>query len=129
VASIWLTSIVVRVAWTLAVIVIVILLLPVLALALAAGGVAGGLVAVAVGGLLSLFWAGASPWIVGAMVGLPILILAIIAPIAFVRGLVEVFLSGIWTLAYRDLRPAESEERQPVREFGTTGAAAAQSAA
>lgn len=129
VASIWLTSIVVRVAWTLAVFVIVILLSPVLLLALAAGGAAGGLLAVAVGGLLSLFWAGPSPWIAGAVIGLPILILAVIAPIAFVRGLVEVFLSGIWTLAYRELRPAESEELRPVPEFGTLGAAAAQSAA
>ena len=129
VASIWLTSIVVRVAWTLAVIVIVILFSPVLLLALVAGGAAGGLLAVAVGGLLSLFWAGPSPWIAGAVIGLPILILAVIAPIAFVRGLGEVFLSGIWTLAYRELRPAESEELRPVPEFGTLGAAAAQSAA
>jgi hypothetical protein len=109
--------------------VIVILLSPVLLLALAAGGAAGGLLAVAVGGLLSLFWAGPSPWIAGAVIGLPILILAVIAPIAVVRGLVEVFLSGIWTLAYRELRPAESEELRPVPEFGTLGAAAAQSAA
>jgi hypothetical protein len=128
VGAIWLTWIGVRLAWTAAVIVVAILLSPILLLALVAGTVAGGLVAVAVGGLLSLFWVGASPWIVGAVVGLPILILVLLIPIAFVRGLVEVFLSGIWTLAYRELRPAESQQWQPVPQLDTAGVAAVQGA-
>lgn len=125
VASIWLTAIGVRLAWAVVLIAIVILLSPVLLLALAAGGVAGGLVAVTVGGVLSLFWEGLAPWIAGIIVGVPILLLALVAPLAFVRGMVEVFLAGMWTLAYRDLRPAESGERRTVPQFSSSPVAAA----
>ncbi len=110
VAAIWFTWVGVELAWKVALIVVVILLSPVLLLALVAGVVAGGLVALPVGGILSLFWGGAGPWVVGAIVGLPILFLALSTPVAFVRGLVEVFLSGLWTLAYRALRPVAASQ-------------------
>ena len=110
VAAIWFTWFGVVLAWKVALIVVVILLSPVLLLALVAGVLAGGLLALPVGGILSLFWKGPAPWIVGAIVGLPILVLAVSTPVAFVRGLVEVFLSGLWTLAYRALRPAAASQ-------------------
>ena len=110
VAAIWFTWFGVELAWKVALIVVVILLSPVLLLALVAGVLAGGLLALSVGGILSLLWEGAAPWIVGAIVGLPILFLALSTPVAFVRGLVEVFLSALWTLAYRALRPAAASQ-------------------
>jgi len=101
VASIWFTWFGVELAWKVALIVVVVLLSPVLLLALVAGVLAGGLLALPVGAYSASFWEGSCTWIVGAIVGLPILFLALSTPVAFVRGLVEVFLSGLWTLAYR----------------------------
>jgi hypothetical protein len=41
---------------------------------------------------------------VAAVVGIPVFILVMAAPLSFLGGLFEVFLSSTWTLTYRELR-------------------------
>jgi hypothetical protein len=42
-------------------------------------------------------------WVAAAIVGVPLFLIALVPPIAFVLGLFEVYLSTSWTLAYRDV--------------------------
>ncbi|MBC8264113.1 MAG: hypothetical protein H8E47_08340, partial [Anaerolineales bacterium] len=60
------------------------------------------------GGLTGLAFEGAAPWIVAGAMGLPVFILVLAAPLAFLGGLFEVFLSSTWTLTYRELRAEEA---------------------
>ena len=73
----------------------------------------GGLPALLVGGLASLAFKGAVPWILAAAVGLPIFILVVAVPGLFLGGLAEVFKSSTWTLTYRELRALEGLETEP----------------
>ena len=82
-------------------------------LGLMLGGVPGLLVA----GLASLASAGETAVIIGIAVGTLILFAVIIAPLALVDGIREVFLSGMWTLAFRELVRMESEVEQMVPDL------------
>jgi hypothetical protein len=113
VGIVWIIWIGMRLLWMLAMVPVMIVILPVTLLFILVGAVAGGMPAVLVGGVLSLFYQGALPWIVGGIVGLPLFILAMIAPMLFLSGLVEVIKSSTWTLTYRELRAQESWERAP----------------
>jgi hypothetical protein len=106
----WLIMIGVRIGWAIAMVVAFVVLLPVVILSILVGGVLGGVPALLVGGLTSLFLSGPVPWIVGALIGLPIFILVMAAPWVFLSGLMEVFKSSTWTLTYRELRALEGLE-------------------
>jgi hypothetical protein len=129
VVVVWLMWIGVRLAWMALAVPAMILIFPVILLFIVAGAVLGGLPAVTVGALLSPFLGDVAPWIVGAIVGLPIFILVMSAPMLFLSGLVEVLKSGTWTLAYRDLRALESAAPQTLPELGTASLEAAQASA
>jgi hypothetical protein len=101
VAIMWLIMVGVQIGLTIVMIAGVIVLLPVILLLIVVGGVLGGAPALLVGGLASLFFEGAVPYILGAVVGLPIFILVMAAPWLFLGGLIEVFKSSVWTLTYR----------------------------
>jgi hypothetical protein len=79
-----------------------------------------------VGGITALFIDGVTPWIMGILAGLPIFIVVMISPILFVSGLVEVYKSSIWTLAYRDLKAMEltAQTAFPQAQVLTTGGTA-----
>lgn len=70
--------------------------------------VVGLLPALLVGGLTSLFANGPWPWIAGAVVGVPLFILVLTIPTAFLGGLLETFKSTVWTLTYRELKAANA---------------------
>ena len=93
----WLITLGLRIGW-------MILMIPVVLLLLVVSGALGGLLALLAGGLTGLAFEGAAPWIVAAVVGIPIFILVMAAPLSFLGGLFEVFLSSTWTLTYRELR-------------------------
>jgi hypothetical protein len=114
VLSVWLTWIVVRIMWIPVSFVAMILISPVLIISLLLGGVVGGAAGLLVGGLASLFAEGAAPWVMGALIGLPILLLVAISPMLFLGGLVQVFLSNLWTLTYRNLQSKEAPARRPL---------------
>jgi hypothetical protein len=106
----WLIMVGLQIGWS-------IVMIPVVLILLLVGGLAAGLVGVSVGGLSSLIFEGAVPWILGIGIGLPIFIVIMAAPLVFLSGLAEVFKSSVWTLTYRELRalggPAESAGQLP----------------
>ena len=106
----WLIMIGVRIGLVIATFIAVILLLPVIIALIFLGGVLGGVPALLIGGVTSLFLEGAVPWVVGALIGIPIFILVVSLPWLFLSGLVEVFKSSVWTLTYRELRVLEELE-------------------
>lgn len=127
VAVMWLAWLGVRLAWTLASIPVLILISPLLLPLVLVGAIAGGLPAIAVAGALSPVLGGPFHWIVGAIVGGPIFLLVLMAPMLFLGGLVEVFKSSMWTLSYRSLRSMESAQpahAQPAEMSGLEPAAA-----
>jgi hypothetical protein len=60
--------------------------------------------ALVIGSALSLAFGGPVPWILAALIGLPIFALLVGAPWLFANGVMEVFKSSTWTLTYRELR-------------------------
>ena len=52
----------------------------------------------------------------GVLAGLPIFLVVIAAPMLFVSGLVKIFNSALWTLAYRDLKTVERMVEAPVSQ-------------
>jgi len=109
----WLIMVGVQIGWIMAMIAITIVLLPVIILLIVVGGVLGGVPALLVFGLTNLFFEGAVPWILAAVVGIPIFALVVSVPWLFMGGLMEVFKSSVWTLTYRELRALESLEAEP----------------
>jgi len=97
VGGMWLITLGLRIGWAVAMIPVVLLLL------LVSGGL-GGVLALLAGGLTGLAFEGAMPWIVAGLVGIPIFFLVLVAPLSFLSGLFEVFMSSTWTLTYRELR-------------------------
>ena len=106
----WLIMIGVSIGWAIGMVVITIVLIPVIILLIVVGGVLGGIPALLVWGLSSLFLGGAMPYILAAIVGIPIFILVMSVPWLFLGGLMEVFKSSVWTLTYRELRALEGLE-------------------
>jgi hypothetical protein len=111
----WLLLIGLGLAWALLMLLVVFALLAVAVLL-------GGLPALLVGVLASLFADGALPWILAALVGVPIFILVVGLPMLFLNGLKEVFRSSVWTLTYRQVRaigeaPVAQQPLDPSSDF------------
>ncbi len=104
---VWVIWIAVRLLWMFAMVPAIVLLSPIILLFILVGTITAGLPALLIGGILSLLVEGVVPWIVAGLIGLPFFIVIMIAPILFMSGLVEVFKSNIWTLAFRDLQAIE----------------------
>ncbi|MEA3342436.1 MAG: hypothetical protein U9R15_20935 [Chloroflexota bacterium] len=108
----WLIMVGVRIGWAIALLVVTILLFPVILLLIVVGGLLGGLPALLIWGLTGLFLEGAAPYILAAIVGIPIFALVMAVPGLFLGGLMEVFKSSTWTLTYRELRALEGLEAE-----------------
>ncbi len=113
VGLLWLTWMGIRVLWSLVGTVVVILLAPVLFVTSLLAVVLGGVPTVVIAMVAYVFMGGVTPWVMGTLVGLPIFILVMISPILFVGGLVEIYKSSIWTLAYRELKTREQMVPMP----------------
>lgn len=83
--------------------VVLLLAFPLVLLFLVTGGLAGGATLLIVRGLVGLFASGATPWVIGALIGGPIFFLVLFAPLALVGGLHQTFDSTTWTLTYREI--------------------------
>jgi hypothetical protein len=110
----WLIVLGINLAWPF-------MMIPIVLLLMAVAVVLGGVSALLVGGLAGLVLEGAIPWILAGLVGIPVFILALAAPLIFLGGLREVFLSSTWTLTYRDLHPLTSLERRTLPDLGSSG--------
>ncbi len=93
----WLIMVGVSLAW-------MVVLIPVMLLLMLVGALVAGIPALLVGAFVHLlFSSGAAPWILGALVGLPIFMLVVGLPSLFLGGLFETFKSTTWTLTYREI--------------------------
>jgi hypothetical protein len=116
VTPLWLVWMGLRLIWVFLIVPVMLLFIPFLLLTIPLGALLGGGPAALVAGMTALFMDGATPWIMGALVGLPIFIVVMISPILFVGGLVEIYKSSIWTIAYRDLKAMELPAQVPVSQ-------------
>ena len=89
------------------------LLVPILLMTTLLGVVVGGVPAILVVGIANLFTDSLTAWIMGVLAGFPTFIIIMISPMLFLSGLIEIFLSSIWTLAYRDLIAVKREVEEP----------------
>lgn len=108
----WLIAVGLRIAWAIVVIPITLVLLIV-------SVILSGALALLVGGLAGLAFEGATPWVLAVVVGVPVFLLVLATPLAFLGGLLEVLLSSTWTLTYRQLRGLENLSRKPQPELET----------
>lgn len=83
---------------------------PIVLALVGAGVLVGSASALLAGGLVALAFGGAAPWIAAFTSGIIIFLLALAAPLAFLGGLREVFLSSVWTLTYRHVRTSKNVE-------------------
>jgi hypothetical protein len=65
---------------------------------------------------------------VGLALGIPIFLLVLVAPLVFLGGLREVFVSSLWTFTYRQLQHQQGAEPAPLPAVGTSGLEAAPAA-
>jgi hypothetical protein len=110
----WFVTFGLRVVWP-AVIV------PVVFLLLGMGLLLAGLPAVSVGGLAGLFATGNTPLYVGLALGIPLFLLILVAPLVWLNGLGEVFVSSLWTLTYKELQGLERAAPEPQTAVRTSG--------
>ena len=108
----WLIAVGLRIGWAIVVIPITLVLL------IVSVTLSGALVLL-VGGLAGLAFEGATPSVLVTAVGIPAFLLVLAAPLAFLGGLLEVFLSSTWTLTYRQLRGLKSLTQEPQPELDT----------
>ena len=114
VGLVWLVWMGIRLVWVPISGLILLLLVPVLLMAILLGIGLGGVPAALMAGIASLFTNGITAWIMGGLAGVPVLIAVMASPMLFLYGLVKVYLSSIWTLAYRELKVAKYPVQEPV---------------
>ena len=83
-------------------------LIPVAFLLVVIAALIGGVMGLTVGGVSSIFAGDIQSLVAGLVAGVPIFILFIIAPLAFLSGLKETYISTSWTLSYREIRALEN---------------------
>jgi hypothetical protein len=115
---VWLVTLGVNISWPF-------LMGPVVILSIVLGFVCGVIPALLLGGLALLVAEGAAMWILVAAVGILFFLLGFAAPLVFLAGLREVFLSSVWTLTFRELKQMESAEAELATQFGPSGLQAA----
>ncbi len=106
----WLIMMGVGIAWAILLVVLLLFLFPVILLLIVVGGVLGGIPALIVWAVAQFFANGALPWILAALVGIPIFVMVLALPFLFLNGLMKVFESSAWTLTYRELLALEALE-------------------
>jgi hypothetical protein len=83
---------------------------------------------VAAGGLAGLVTTAETPVFVALALGVPIFLLVLIAPLVWLGGLREVFVSSLWTLTYGELHGVEGVESERLPAVGASGLEAARAA-
>ncbi len=79
-----------------------VLMIPVVILLVLAGSIFGGVPGLLTYGIADIFAGGDIPTMIGVLVGLPIFLLIVVVPAAFIGGIFETFKSSTWTLTYRE---------------------------
>ena len=102
----WLIMVGLEIAWGVLMIPAFFLMLPLLAATGLVGLLLGGLPALAIGGITSLFLSSPINWILGGLIGIIILFIVMFLPFTLLSGLKETFRSTVWTLVYREINLA-----------------------
>jgi hypothetical protein len=76
--------------------------IPIILAVIVVAALIAGLPALLVGSIVGFFTEGATPWVVAAIVGTPIFLIAVIIPCTLIGGWQKVFSSSAWTLTYRE---------------------------
>jgi hypothetical protein len=76
--------------------------IPIILAVIVVAALIAGLPALLAGSIAGFFTQGTTPWIVAAIVGAPIFLIAVIIPGALIGGWQKVFSSSAWTLTYRE---------------------------
>jgi hypothetical protein len=105
----WLIMLGISIAWP-------ILMIPVVLFAGLAALIVGGGTFLILAGLSSLFTSGVTHWIIAGVLAFPVLVLVFLAPLGFVGGLRETFVSSTWTLSYRELTVLERLEPEQLSD-------------
>ncbi|HSF83375.1 MAG TPA: hypothetical protein VLA49_19210 [Anaerolineales bacterium] len=111
----WLVWMTTKLAWLLAVFALMVLLAPAILATIVLGAILAALPALVTLGIAGSTMQGITPWILAGLTALPVFILVAASPVTFLGGLVRLFQSNIWTLAYRELSPAR-QARQPAEK-------------
>jgi len=80
----------------------IIVTIPVIIAIIIVAALIAGLPALLAGSIAGFFTQGTTPWIVAAIIGVPIFLVAVIIPGALIGGWQKVFSSSAWTLTYRE---------------------------
>ena len=80
----------------------IIVTIPVILAIVVVAALVGGIPALLAGSIAGFFTQGTTPWIVAAIVGAPIFLIAVIIPATLIGGWQKVFSSSAWTLTYRE---------------------------
>ncbi|MBC7877604.1 MAG: hypothetical protein H7Y59_10585 [Anaerolineales bacterium] len=76
--------------------------IPIILAVVVVAALVGGIPALLVGSIVGFFTQGTTPWIVAAVVGVPIFLILVIIPATLIGGWQQVFSSSTWTLTYRE---------------------------
>lgn len=102
----WIITAGINIGWTIVMVPVSIL---VFVISLAIGGGLGFLV----GSLTNALLVNATAaWIVALIIGLPIFLALLLAPLGLIGGWREVYMSSVWTLSYRELRALKALARE-----------------
>jgi hypothetical protein len=116
VGLVWLVWISIQALWIPLSLMVLILLGPVFLLTVLVGVAVGIVPTALMASINSLFMGGITPWIMGALVGTPLLFVVTVSPMLFVGGLVEIYRSSVWTIVYRDMKAMEHPVQVPVSQ-------------
>ncbi|HNT74994.1 MAG TPA: hypothetical protein PKH77_08255 [Anaerolineae bacterium] len=102
----WIITAGINIGWT-------IVMVPVGILVFVVSLIFGGGAGLIMGSLINaLFTSEAAAWVVAFIVGLPIFLVVLLAPMGLIGGWREVYLSSVWTLSYRELRALKALARE-----------------
>ena len=114
----WLIWVGIDLVWLLAAIPLFIILSPLFVVGIMIGAVLCIVPGLIVAGISSLFFSGITAWLMGALVAVPIFLVAIFSPITFLAGFVRLFRSNLWTLTYRELPSLKQVEPAVAAQTG-----------
>jgi hypothetical protein len=114
----WLVTAAVRWGWRA-------VMVPVVLALIGLGLLSGSLPGLLVGGATSLFSGETLSAVLALAVGVPLFLFVLVAPLVFLAGLREVFLSATWTLTYRELSTVGIRASQPAPTAEAPGLEAA----
>jgi len=101
---IWLILLGIGIAAGIALMVAAFLLIPTYVIMAIPGAIAAAIPGAIGFGITSLIAPQVWPWVIGALIAIPVFFAVTLAPLTFVSGWVNLFSSNVWTLTYRELK-------------------------